>query len=262
MRSDGSGNSKFSVEARRECSLASFLRGGKTIPVKTKLIITLIASCLAAQAATPKKSGASSAKPPAKSYDNDGDDSATPVQIGTQATLDASDLREFDGLSPIAQKFVKGALHLTKCRLTYQFGSCDPAKGGMDCSGTIHFLLRYMGLKNPPRDASSIYLWAQSHGTLSEVRTSNMDDPRLRALRPGDLLFWEGTYDTGRTPPISHTMIYLGREKTTGAPVMAGASDGRKYRGIKRNGVSVFDFTLPKAGSRAVFVGFARVPGL
>ena len=43
---------------------------------------------------------------------------------------------------------------------------------------------------------------------------------------------------------------------------MVGASDGRRYRGIKRNGVSVFDFVLPKADSRSVFVGYARVPGL
>lgn len=230
--------------------------------MKLKLIVTLIAWNLAAHAATPKKGGTSPAKSPAKTYDNDGDDLESPVQAGPQATLDASDLREFDTLPPIAQKFVKGALHLTKCRLTYMFGSCDPAKGGMDCSGTIHFLLRYMGLKQPPRDARSIYLWAESHGTLTKVRTSDLDDPRLSTLRPGDLLFWEGTYDTGKTPPISHTMVYLGREKRTGAPVMAGASDGRKYRGIKRNGVSVFDFTLPKPSSRAVFVGFARVPGL
>jgi cell wall-associated NlpC family hydrolase len=232
-----------------------------------KALIVILASAVVCSAA-PKKSALATTKKPAaapakKTYDDDGDSApSAPVQVGEQATLDATDLAEFSSLQPLAQKFVKAVLHLTKCRLTYRFGSCDPANGGMDCSGTIHFLLRYMGLKEPPRDASSIYLWAQAYGTLREVRTSDMSDPRLRDLRPGDLLFWEGTYDTGRNPPISHTMVYLGREKSTGAPVMAGASDGRKYRGVKRNGVSVFDFTLPKPGSRAVFVGFARIPGL
>jgi hypothetical protein len=43
---------------------------------------------------------------------------------------------------------------------------------------------------------------------------------------------------------------------------MVGSSDGRTYAGIRRNGVSVFDFKLPKASSKAKFVGFARVPSL
>lgn len=232
-----------------------------------KTVFALFASAAVSVAApkkpatAPKKPAAAPTKKPAeKTYDDDGD--STPAQSGAQATLNDSDLADFSTLKPIAQKFVKAALHLTKCQLTYKFGSSDPKNGGMDCSGTIHFLLRYMGLKDPPRDASSIYLWARAHGTLRELRTSDMDDSRFRDLRAGDLLFWEGTYDVGRNPPISHVMVYLGREKASRAPVMAGASDGRKYRGIKRNGVSVFDFVLPKPGSRAVFVGYARVPGL
>lgn len=232
-----------------------------------KTVLAILASAAVATAAPKKSTPAPAKKAPSntspKTYDNDGDNTpAAPVQSGAQATLDAADLAEFPYQSPLAQKFIKAALHLTKCRLTYQFGSSDPANGGMDCSGTIHFLLRYMGLKEPPRDASSIYLWVQSYGTLKEVRTSDLNDPRMKDLRPGDLLFWEGTYGVNRNPPISHAMVYLGKEKATGAPVMAGASDGRKYRGVRRNGVSVFDFVLPKPGSRAVFVGYARVPGL
>ena len=225
-----------------------------------KTAIALLATATVAVAAPKKAAATPTKKTVAKTYDDDGD--STPAQTGAQATLNDTDLAEFSTLKPIAQKFVKAVLHLTKCQLTYRFGSSDPKNGGMDCSGTIHFLLRYMGLKEPPRDASSIYLWAQAHGTLRELRTSDPNDPRMRDIRPGDLLFWEGTYDVGRNPPISHVMVYLGREKTTHSPVMAGASDGRKYRGIKRNGVSVFDFVLPKPGSRAVFVGYARIPGL
>ena len=226
------------------------------VAVNFKTLLFILATASIATAA-PKKSTPTPAK---KTYDDDGD--GPPVQIDSQATLDATDLAEFSTLSPVTQKLIKGALHLTKCRLSYKFGSSVPAAGGMDCSGTIHFLIRSMGLKEPPRDASSIYLWAQTFGTLREVRTGSLDDPRLKELRPGDLLFWEGTYDVNRCPPISHVMIYLGREKATGARVMVGASDGRRYRGIKRNGVSVFDFVLPKADSRSVFVGYARVPGL
>ena len=49
--------------------------------------------------------------------------------------------------------------------------------------------------------------------------------------KPGDLLFWTGTYSVERDPPVTHTMIYLGEEKKSGKPIMVGASDGRTYEG-------------------------------
>ncbi|MEO6054159.1 MAG: peptidoglycan endopeptidase, partial [Chthoniobacterales bacterium] len=83
-------------------------------------------------------------------------------------------------------------------------------------------------------------------------------------LRPGALLFWTGTYNTGnRNPPVSHVMIYLGRRKSDGRPVMFGASDGRSYDGKARWGVGVFDFSLPAVpGGKARFIGYGDVPGL
>jgi hypothetical protein len=107
-----------------------------------------------------------------------------------------------------------------------------------------------------------LYLWAEKAGTLRAANVKELEDRTLFDLKPGDLLFWEGTYEVQRNPPISHTMIYLGREKKTGTRVMVGASDGRTYAGVSRNGVSVFDFRLPRTESTAKFVGYARVPGL
>ena len=129
-------------------------------------------------------------------------------------------------------------------------------------SNRIQYLLKQAGVADAPRDSTGFYLWTEKAGTLQKVRPESLDDPSLAGLRPGDLMFWEGTYDVKRDPPISHIMIYLGREKQTGLPVMVGSSDGRTYAGIRRNGVSVFDFKLPKASSKAKFVGFARVPSL
>ena len=47
---------------------------------------------------------------------------------------------------------------------------------------------------------------------------------------------------------------------------MIGSSDGRTYHGNKRNGVSVFDFIMPRASivgdQRSTFVGYSRIPGL
>lgn len=160
------------------------------------------------------------------------------------------------------RRLILASLELTRRGLTYRYGSSDPATGGMDCSGTIYYLLKAAGVKEPPRDSSGLYLWAQKAGTLHRVSPTSLDDPSLDDLKPGDLLFWEGTYEVQRDPPISHAMLYLGREKATGIHVMVGASDGRTYGDTKRTGVSVFDFKLPRAGSAAKFVAYARVPGL
>jgi peptidoglycan DL-endopeptidase CwlO len=182
--------------------------------------------------------------------------------IGANATLTTADLRDLE-LQPMqVQVLVRQALELTTRNLRYRFGSADPSTGGLDCSGVIQYLLKNAGVPSVPRDSTGLYLWAEKAGTLQKVRPESLEDPALQDLRPGDLMFWEGTYDVKRDPPISHVMIYLGREKKTGLPVMMGSSDGRTYAGIRRSGVSVFDFKLPKAGSKAKFVGFARVPGL
>jgi cell wall-associated NlpC family hydrolase len=198
-------------------------------------------------------------KPP---QDNAGDDPvASKRPTGANVTLLPEDLVEFDAQSEPVQKLIRNSLALTERNLTYRYGSSDPNSGGMDCSGTIYYLLKQSGIKEPPRDSSGLYLWAEKTGTLRSVNVKDLEDRALADLKPGDLLFWEGTYEVQRDPPISHTMIYLGREKKTGLRVMVGASDGRTYGGVSRNGVSVFDFRLPRAESTAKFVGYARVPG-
>ncbi|RYD37405.1 MAG: hypothetical protein EOP86_03590, partial [Verrucomicrobiaceae bacterium] len=154
------------------------------------------------------------------------------------------------------------ALSLTLRGLGYQFGSSDPDEGGMDCSGTMHHVMRHQGIKNVPRQSDGIHTWVAEAGLMREVSgTPALDDPVLGRMKPGDLLFWTGTYDTGsRSNPISHVMMYLGKT-LEGEPVMFGASDGRPYRGKRQNGVSVFDFRMPKAEGKARFVGYGPIPG-
>jgi cell wall-associated NlpC family hydrolase len=83
-------------------------------------------------------------------------------------------------------------------------------------------------------------------------------------LKPGDLLFWSGTYEPtdGRKANITHVAIYLGREGKDKRPVMINATDGRSYRGKQANGYGVYDFYLPKEGSKSIFVGFGTPPGI
>ena len=136
----------------------------------------------------------------------------------------------------------------------------------MDCSGFIYYLLKQNGFPDVPRDSSQQYVWVRKAGNLYAVLSRKEDSFEFDDLKPGDLLFWKGTYNIDRDPPITHTMIYLGREKRTNKRVMIGSSDGRTYDGKQRWGVSVFDFKMPpppKSGDAKispVFVGYGRIP--
>lgn len=186
---------------------------------------------------------------------------------GTKAVVApfrAGDIVEYGKLPKPMKRLYDIASALTRRELGYTFGSCDPARGGMDCSGTIHHTLVAAGVK-APRSSYDQYVWAREAGTLREIpgRVPSLADPALRDLRPGNLLFWEGTYETGkRQPPISHVMIFLGTLKSDGQPVLFGASSGRSFRGRRIHGVSAFDFHLPGPKSSSRLVAYARVPGL
>ncbi len=176
--------------------------------------------------------------------------------------LEPSDITGFDEFPGPVRNLLERALALTRRNLGYRFGSSDPALGGMDCSGTIFHLLSEVGIDGVPRSAEAMYRWVLKKGTFKPGDAVTGESPAFAALRPGDLLFWSGTYAAGGPDTVTHVMIYLGRAKADGLPLMVGASDGRTYRGRKCFGVSVFEFRLPGEGSPGRFVGFARVPGL
>jgi cell wall-associated NlpC family hydrolase len=183
-------------------------------------------------------------------------------------TLSPDEITGYASYPPKVRQILDAGLALTKENLGYTYGSADPANGGMDCSGFIYYLLTENGFKDVPRDSSQQYVWVRKAGNFSAVLSRHEDSFELDALKPGDLLFWRGTYNIDRDPPITHTMIYLGREKRTKKRVMVGSSDGRTYDGKQRWGVSVFDFKLPPppqsgdAKISPVFVGYGRIPGL
>lgn len=175
--------------------------------------------------------------------------------------LESSEVAGFDTYPPAVRELLEDALALTRKNLGYQFGSSDPGEKGMDCSGTIFFLLRKAGVKDVPRSSEAIYQWVLKKGSFQPVDADSLESRSFDALRPGDLLFWTGTYSAGKDV-VTHTMIYLGRAKSDGLRLMVGSSDGRTYRGKKCFGVSVFDFRLPKAGSKSRFIGYAMIPGI
>jgi cell wall-associated NlpC family hydrolase len=184
------------------------------------------------------------------------------------ATISTDEIIGFDNYSPEVRKIIESALSLTTQNLGYKYGSADPANGGMDCSGFIHYVLSKNEIGDVPRDAREQYIWVRKAGNFQAVLGHSDDTFELDSLKPGDLLFWSGTYSVDRDPDITHTMIYLGREKATNHRVMVGASDGRIYKGQSRFGVSVFEFRVSRLGAKSddkpgpVFVGYGRIPSL
>jgi len=121
-----------------------------------------------------------------------------------------------------------------------------------------------------------MYKWVWIRSRFQAVTSSNPNTFELALLKPGDLLFWTGTYRVDHDPPVTHVMIYLGINRHSGHRVMVGASEGRPFDGKSRYGVSVFDFTMPAQrhssdtvpdvsytpGLQSRFIGYGSIPGL
>ena len=194
----------------------------------------------------------------------------TPAEAkkGAPVSITANEITDYENYSSGVRKVVDLSLELASRGLNYKYGSADPANGGMDCSGFVFYVLTQSGVSDVPRDSSQQYVWLRKSYKFQPVISRHDDSFELDALAPGDLLFWTGTYNIDRDPPITHAMIYLGREKSTGRRIMIGASDGRLYHGESRFGVSVFDFKVSPSSKpndsklTPVFVGYGHVPGL
>ena len=195
--------------------------------------------------------------------------SPPPKKIETPKTAIAiTEIAESPSYSPEVKRIVDLGLDLTGRNLSYKIASADPAKGGMDCSGFIYYVLTNSGVKDVPRDAREQYIWVRKAGNFQAVLAQRDDTFELDALKPGDLLFWSSNYGISRDPDITQTMIYLGRDKSSKQRLMIGASESRSSKGQKKSGVGVFEFKVGRASPKPnqetgpVFVGYGRVPGL
>ncbi len=186
---------------------------------------------------------------------------ATAVPAAITEPVPITQLADFAANPPIVQDLIMKALQLSRMNLTYLYGSSDPVNKGMDCSGTMHYLLNMLHVRDAPRQSDQFYNWVASKGKLYKVTSIDFKSPEFSHLKPGDLLFWTGTYSTKRASGISHVMLYIGTTKS-GQRLMFGSSDGRSYQGKKMWGVSVFDFKLPDNKDTARFVGYGCIPAL
>lgn len=159
------------------------------------------------------------------------------------------------------ESFLADCHVLSRRGLRYHYGSNKPGNGGLDCSGAVQHLLQRQGLAGVPRQANTQYLWVQKARNLRMVHAGMTEAQLYSQLRPGDLLFWEGTYDVKRSPNITHVMIYVGYDPRSGKHLTFGAS-GSKVRGLTGHGVDYHEFKGLKPRSRGKFVAFGRAPGL
>lgn len=205
----------------------------------------------------------SSAKKAAPAQDADKDETTPVMTPAAVSTISVEDLRDFDKYPKQIQSLVQSSMALTRLDLGYLYGSHEPSKGGMDCSGTIYHVLHFQGLKDVPRQSDEMCQWVDKKSQLHLTPTAtSFDSNEFDALKPGDLLFWTNTTKTTRKLPVTHVMIYLGKLKKSGRRIVFGSSDGRSFHGERRSGVSVFDFSLPREGSTSRFYGYGPSPGL
>lgn len=189
------------------------------------------------------------------------------ISHGRPAWIETEKLLEFETLPEDRKNLIRGAIMVAKENpwLPYQFGGSSPKDGGFDCSGAMYHVMRKAGLE-PPRTSADQFLWLKENDRLIEISPDvrTLDHPDLKKLVPGDLLFWGGTYTPadGRTVNITHVAMYLGHEKSDKRAVMINATDGRSYRGTKANGYGVYDFQLPREGSKTLFMGYGTPPGI
>jgi cell wall-associated NlpC family hydrolase len=181
--------------------------------------------------------------------------------------LETSELKGFAELPEARQKLIEAAMEAGKevSGMPYLYGGNGVEDGGFDCSGAIYHVLRKVGLK-PPRTSYGQFLWVKEKSFMNLVSkdAADADDPSFSHLKPGDLVFWTGTYEPkdDRLVNITHVAIFLGYEKKDGRAVMINATDGRSYRGKKGNGFGVYDFRVPRKGGKSRMVAYGTPPGL
>jgi len=139
----------------------------------------------------------------------------------------------------------------TSLEIRYNGGWKPPGESSswkMDCSNTARWIVRATQGVELPRTASGQYESLRQKKRLWRVRPNAR--ALRKALRPGDLLFWEHTYRPVRKPPVTHVMVYLGTD-SSGRMQMAGSQGSR---GVD---TYTFDPTL-KMGSYPFFLWFRR----
>ncbi len=144
---------------------------------------------------------------------------------------------------------------LAEKKLTYIFGAENPDSGGLDCSATIQYLLKKIGVKDVPRTSYDQYAWLKKHKTLDDVYGKSSYKKLFKKLSPGDLIFWGGTYNSGHR--VSHVMLYMGYNAERDKHYIFGAR-GKSVKGLTGCGVDIFELSQQKGR----LIAHGKIPGL
>ncbi len=181
-------------------------------------------------------------------------DSADSPPEPTDVGNDGEEKKEaLDG--PTLDRLRAEAHALAEKRLTYIFGAANPDSGGLDCSATIQYLLKKIGVKDVPRTSYDQYAWLKKNKTLDDVYGKSAYKKLFKKLSPGDLIFWGGTYNSGHR--VSHVMLYMGYNAETDKHYIFGAR-GKSVKGLTGCGVDIFELSQQKGR----LIAHGKIPGL
>lgn len=168
---------------------------------------------------------------------------------------------------PIGARLIKAARQLAALGIGYNEEWTPPGQNEpwvMDCSNTVRFLYRYAAAIDLGRTASDQYynLRLQKKAWIVPLDAENKPDRAFlkKYLQPGDLLFWENTYEPKRLPPITHVMIFLGTNDQ-GQWIMAGSQEGNNGEHHRSDGgpdIYPFDPSKTPGGYRSFFGKWIR----
>lgn len=143
--------------------------------------------------------------------------------------------------APAKKSVTQVARQLASENLPYKYGATDPKQGGLDCSGFVRWVFNKSHGIELPDEAGLQLEYFRKHGRVWDAKSGWTPAD----LRPGDLIFWTGTYPVRRKSPVTHVMIYHGQG------VMSGAQSIGSRINARGPGVGLYRFhpTQPQAGS-------------
>ena len=141
----------------------------------------------------------------------------------------------------------------------------EAEKWDMDCSNTSRWLYQKVAGIGLSRCASDQYydlqqksrVWDTPRDAQGEVDSAAL----FSQLQVGDLLFWENTYKPRRDPPVTHVMVFLGKNNR-GQWLMAGSQCGGGFCNVSGSGPDIYVFDPCKlVGGYSKNFGFTHVRG-
>jgi hypothetical protein len=143
----------------------------------------------------------------------------------------------------------------------------------MDCSNTVRYIYQENFAFQLPRTAYDQYNFSKKRNSFREapIRVDGkIDSDALRKdLHTGDILFWENTYTVPHNPPISHVMVYLGKNKSNRMKMFGAGTFGKGEQTLS-GGLDVYIFDpnqnigcakndRGECTQQSRFLGYARI---